>query len=117
MMFQLRSRNGPAYRHAARLWPDGRRTQADSDDIAMTAGPKRRVAGRLLPLEWRLEWPSEGLRLNVRTPLDDQWMDLDFPYWEGRVEAHDAGGKPVGKGYLEMTGYAANPNSQSPNSD
>jgi predicted secreted hydrolase len=31
-------------------------------------------------------------------------MDLSVVYWEGAVDVLD-GGKPVGRGYLEMTGY------------
>jgi len=40
--------------------------------------------------------------------LDDQELDargsVGIVYWEGAVRAL-AGGKPVGRGYLELTGY------------
>jgi predicted secreted hydrolase len=105
MAFQLRSLAGAPYRHAVRLWPDGRRRQAAGDEFTLQAAPGRLVAGRRLPLDWRLDWPAEDLALQVRAPLDDQWMKLDFPYWEGRVEVLDDDDRPAGKGYLEMTGY------------
>lgn len=106
MAFQLRSRHGEPYRHVVRLWPDGARSRAAPDDFRLEVLARRRVAGRSLPLDWRLHWPSEGLDLYVNAALDEQWMDLDFPYWEGRVEVRDAARKLIGKGYLEMTGYS-----------
>ena len=49
-------------------------------------------------------------RFAVRALLDDQELDsrgsTGAVYWEGLSELLDAGGKPVGRGYLEMTGYA-----------
>lgn len=105
MAFQLRSLIGEPYRHAVRLWPDGRRSRASSNDLRLQAVAERQVAGRSLPLEWRLEWPSEALDLRVNAALDEQWMNLDFPYWEGRVNVLNPAGKATGKGYLEMTGY------------
>ncbi|HWH83306.1 MAG TPA: lipocalin family protein, partial [Burkholderiaceae bacterium] len=43
--------------------------------------------------------------------LDDQELDsrasTDAIYWEGLSDLLDAGGRRIGSGYLEMTGYAA----------
>ncbi len=105
MAFQLRSQRGDPYRHAVRLWPDGRRVQASVNDFRLQVRAERSVAGRSLPLEWELEWRSQDLDLQINAALDEQWMDLDFPYWEGRVEVRDAATQLIGKGYLEMTGY------------
>jgi len=47
----------------------------------------------------------------VRALLDDQELDsrgsTGGVYWEGVSELLDAQGRRVGRGYLEMTGYAA----------
>ena len=47
----------------------------------------------------------------VRALLHDQELDSRAStgaiYWEGLSELLDAGGRRVGLGYLEMTGYAA----------
>jgi predicted secreted hydrolase len=49
-------------------------------------------------------------RWTVRARLDDQELDSRAStgaiYWEGLSELLDAGGRSVGSGYLEMTGYA-----------
>jgi len=105
MAFQLRSPAGDPYRHAVRLWPDGRRVTAAPAELQLSVLGRERVAGRDLPLDWSLVWAEQGLDLRVRSGLRDQWMDLDFPYYEGRIEALDRSGERVGVGYLEMTGY------------
>ena len=47
----------------------------------------------------------------LRHLLDDQVNDARGSsgaiYWEGAVRAFDASGQPIGKGYLELTGYGA----------
>ncbi|MBB4952309.1 putative secreted hydrolase [Agrobacterium vitis] len=60
------------------------------------------VAGRDVPVEWRLELPEKGLNI-VTHPLNAQsWMAVAFPYWEGPI---NFSGSHSGAGYLEMTGY------------
>ncbi|RYF74166.1 MAG: carotenoid 1,2-hydratase, partial [Comamonadaceae bacterium] len=60
------------------------------------------------PVEWSVRTPAG--RFTVRSLLDDQELDsrgsTGAIYWEGLSDLLDAGGKPVGRGYLEMTGYA-----------
>ena len=47
----------------------------------------------------------------VRAVIDNQELDsrqsTGAIYWEGLSELIDSKGKRVGRGYLEMTGYAA----------
>lgn len=66
-------------------------------------------SGARYPLEWELACPAG--RFRIRPLLDDQEVDSRAStgafYWEGMSELLDEGGKPVGKGYLELTGYAA----------
>jgi predicted secreted hydrolase len=61
------------------------------------------------PVEWRIATPVGGF--GVRALLDDQELDSRTStgaiYWEGLSQLIDAAGAPVGRGYLEMTGYAA----------
>jgi predicted secreted hydrolase len=109
MAFQLRGEGGDAYRHGVLLRPDGGRVVAESEDIQLTVRRRGQVAGRELPLGWRLAWPEADIELDVDAGLDDQWMSVDFPYWEGRVTVSGAGGDRAGVGYLEMTGYAPVP--------
>ena len=61
------------------------------------------------PVHWRIDAPPG--RFEVAALLDDQELDsrtsTGAVYWEGLSALLDAGGRRVGSGYLEMTGYAA----------
>ena len=61
------------------------------------------------PVEWRVETPAGTFA--VKALLDNQELDsrgsTGAIYWEGLSDLHDAGGQRVGRGYLELTGYAA----------
>ncbi|MFL9668079.1 lipocalin-like domain-containing protein [Variovorax sp. AB1(2024)] len=61
------------------------------------------------PTQWRVQTPAGGFE--VRALLDDQELDsrgsTGGVYWEGLSDLLDAQGRRVGRGYLEMTGYAA----------
>ena len=70
------------------------------------ASPRTRAA---YPVQWRIDTPAG--RFTVRALLDDQELDsrgsTGAVYWEGLSELLDDHGRRVGRGYLEMTGYAA----------
>jgi predicted secreted hydrolase len=64
------------------------------------------------PSGWRVRVPDEGLDLLWTPLLADQELDTrpstGVIYWEGAVRLEDAaGGADVGRGYVELTGYAA----------
>lgn len=73
-------------------------------DGAFSATPLARhtVAGRSVPVEWRVQLPSKGLDVTVAALNRDAWMATSVPYWEGPVTV---AGSHKGRGYLEMTGY------------
>ena len=60
-------------------------------------------------VEWQVATPLGTF--GVRALLDDQELDSRSStgaiYWEGLSLLVDAAGRRVGRGYLEMTGYAA----------
>lgn len=60
------------------------------------------------PVEWLLRTPAENYVL--RALLDDQELDsrnsTGAIYWEGLCDLFDSQRLHVGRGYLEMTGYA-----------
>jgi predicted secreted hydrolase len=64
------------------------------------------------PIQWRLEIPQKGIRLDLSPVLSDQELitrkSTRVVYWEGAIRAAGLwSGHPVsGKGYLELTGYA-----------
>ena len=61
------------------------------------------------PIEWRVDTPAGAF--TVKALLDNQELDsrgsTGAIYWEGLSELLDASGQRVGRGYLELTGYAA----------
>ena len=61
------------------------------------------------PVEWLVRTPADFY--TVRAMLDNQELDSRAStgaiYWEGLCEMWDSNKKLVGRGYLEMTGYAA----------
>ena len=65
-------------------------------------------SGARYPVQWRVSTPAG--RFEVRALLDDQELDsrgsTGAIYWEGLCDLLDGTGKTVGRGYLEMTGYA-----------
>ena len=67
-----------------------------------TAAP-RTPAG--WPLEWSVRVGEE--RFVVRAAVRDQRMQTAVPYWEGLVDVYREGAAedPVGRGYMELTGY------------
>ena len=60
------------------------------------------------PVEWIVRTPADFY--TVRAVIDNQELDSRTStgaiYWEGLSELIDSNGKRVGRGYLEMTGYA-----------
>jgi predicted secreted hydrolase len=110
--FQLRRADGSA------LWSGGSWRAGDGDrsfpDGALQFTPLRRwrspLSGAQYPVEWRLQGPGiEGWRL--RAMFDAQEIDArassGLLYWEGAAALEDAQGRLLGRGYLELTGYAA----------
>lgn len=73
-------------------------------DGAFTAEPlaEHDVAGRSVPVDWRVRLPDRGVDVTVRAMNRDAWMATSVPYWEGPVTIS---GSHAGVGYLEMTGY------------
>ena len=100
MGFRLRGEGD--FTAATWIEPDGRTTAYP--DGAFTAEPlaSAEVAGRQVPVEWRVSLPERGVDVTVRALNPQSWMDLAVPYWEGPVTVE---GSHAGQGYLEMTGY------------
>ncbi|MEZ5643769.1 MAG: carotenoid 1,2-hydratase [Burkholderiaceae bacterium] len=80
------------------------------DQVHMQAGKRwtSALTQARYPVEWQLDTPAG--RFRVQPLLDKQELDsrqsTGTAYWEGLSDLLDAAGRPVGRGYLEMTGYA-----------
>ena len=111
--FRLRRADGTA------LWAGGS-WRAGSQATAKAFGASEVVftplrfwtspqSGARYPVQWRVQTPAGTFE--VRSLLDSQELDSSAStgaiYWEGLSELREAdSGKVVGRGYLEMTGYA-----------
>jgi predicted secreted hydrolase len=109
--FRLRRADGSA------SWAGGSHRPAGGPTVVFGAADVRFTPGRRwsspataasYPVEWQIDTPAGTWR--VRARLDAQELDsrasTGTAYWEGLSELLDAQGRPVGRGYLEMTGYA-----------
>jgi len=79
-------------------------------EVAFTAGKTWRspASKAVYPTQWTIDTPAG--RFMVEAMLDDQELDSRAStgaiYWEGLSRLLGADGRELGRGYLEMTGYA-----------
>lgn len=100
---------GFALRGADGVFVSGTWINQDATSEPLTSGGLRldpleyaSVAGREIPVRWRVRVPDKGLDVEVAGLNPQAWMDTSFAYWEGPVRIS---GSHTGAGYLEMTGY------------
>ena len=109
MAFRIRGRDGGTF------WTGGSLRAADGRVRALRPGEVRFVpvrhwrsprSGAAYPVALRVE--AGPLALDLEPLIDDQELDSRAStgaiYWEGAVRARH-GGKALGRGYLELTGY------------
>jgi predicted secreted hydrolase len=109
--YQLRDASGKA------LW-DGGSFRTGSKLFTFTRGevlfkPMRAwrspVSQASYPVEWIVRTPADYY--TVKAVIDNQELDSRTStgaiYWEGLCEVWDSNQQLVGRGYLEMTGYAS----------
>jgi predicted secreted hydrolase len=82
---------------------DGTPTPLPDGALRLTPLTLHRVAGRDVPVRWRVEVPGAGIDVITEAVNPNAWMPLSVPYWEGPVRVT---GSHTGRGYLEMTGYS-----------
>lgn len=113
-LFQLRRKDG------SRDWAGGslrtpgqpdRSFTPDEVDMQPTRHWTSPATGARYPVEWRLKSPAGEMLLS--TYFDAQEIDArhssGLVYWEGAAQLFDAEKRPLGAGYLELTGYAGRP--------
>ena len=109
--FQLRDANARSF------WGGGSLRAPDGRFFAFTPNaakfsPQRTWKSPLsqatYPVEWILRMPTEFY--TVKAVINNQELDSRAStgaiYWEGLSDLFDGGGRHIGRGYLEMTGYA-----------
>lgn len=111
--FRLRRADGTAL-WAGGSWRTGSQAAAQAFGASEVEFTPQRFwtsphSGARYPVQWRVQTPAGTFE--VRSLLDNQELDSSAStgaiYWEGLSELREAAsGKVVGRGYLEMTGYA-----------
>ena len=109
MAYRIRDRNNGAF------WAGGVRRDAQGRDRSFTPDevrfePQRTWrsprTGYAYPVAFRVR--AGGVDYAIEPMMDDQELDSSLStgvvYWEGAVRVL-VGGRPVGRGYLELTGY------------
>ncbi len=109
MAFRIRDRQGRPYWSGATLRePAGQVRSFGPDAISFT--PRRSWRSARSNVSYPVSWTVRvGTReFELEPLLDDQENDTRVTsgalYWEGAVRAQEQG-RPVGRGYLELTGY------------
>jgi predicted secreted hydrolase len=110
--FRLRRKDGSA------LWDGGSFRGPRGELHVASPGetefrPQRRwtspLSGATYPVEWMVRTAADIY--TVRAVIDNQELDSRAStgsiYWEGLSDLIDSQGRRVGRGYLEMTGYAS----------
>ena len=109
VLFQLRQQSvnnrDNNYRYGSLIAADGHTTALNPDLIRLSVLEQAVLAGRRLPVRWRLELPQIGRLFELEALHPEQWMDVDFPYWEGAIVVSGKGPENRGRGYMELTGY------------
>ena len=112
VLFQLRQQAEKNqvnnYLHGSLIEADGSKTALDPEQIQLKVLKETVVMGRTLPMQWQIDLAQIDRQIKIEALHPDQWMDVDFPYWEGVIIA--SGNKPGsrGRGYMELTGYPLN---------
>ncbi|MES2973562.1 MAG: carotenoid 1,2-hydratase [Pseudomonadota bacterium] len=109
--FRLRDRAG------ATLWDGGSYRHPKASTYVFSRGEvifqpvrswKSPLSNASYPVEWGVRTPADIY--TVKALIDNQELDsrgsTGAIYWEGLSDLIDSNGKRVGRGYLEMTGYA-----------
>ena len=109
--FQLRDANGLAYWGGGSLRAaNGRFSRFTPHGVKFSRQRtwKSPLSQATYPVEWRVQTPADFY--TVKAVIDNQELDSRAStgaiYWEGLSDLFSSSGKPVGRGYLEMTGYA-----------
>ncbi len=109
MAFRVRdAHGGTRFAGGTRRWPDGRVEAIEPQAVTFEPGRRWRSPRTAIdyPVQWRIR--AGGTALELVSLMDDQESDSRLSsgavYWEGAVTAQQ-GGRVVGHGYLELTGY------------
>jgi predicted secreted hydrolase len=113
MLYDLRRRDGARdFARGTLIDASGGATYLAAHDWSATVTARWRspTTGADYPARWRVTVPRAGLTLEIEPLLAAQEnvsrLVPGLAYWEGAVVVRDASGNVLGRGYVELTGYA-----------
>jgi predicted secreted hydrolase len=105
MYYQLRDLQGNADGNSQGSWIDekGGKTPINEQDMQLNVLKEwRNDDGQVYPVHWQMDYGDQSWI--IQAAVEDQFMDLAVPYWEGSVKIYDTTSMNLlGRGYLEMT--------------
>lgn len=115
MLYLVRRKDGTAdYRNGTLVTRDGKPhyLEASKWSVYVTDTWTSPATKTMYPMRWFVELPVEGLCLDLVPEFPDQEncsrIEQSPSYWEGAVRVLGPGGKPAGRGYVELIGYGEN---------
>lgn len=111
MFYNLRRVDGSRDAHSAGTWipADGAPVHLGADEVAITVRDTwESPRGGRYPSSWSLEIAPLDLAVDVEPVMRAQELATTVRYWEGAVDVvgERAGADVLGRGYVELTGYA-----------
>lgn len=112
MFYKLRRNDGSQDSRSAGSWiaVDGQTMPLSSNDVAIEVRDRwHSPQGGEYPIDWYMRVMPLALQLHVSPVIAAQEFGTGIRYWEGAVDvAGRRNGAPItGRGYVELTGYAA----------
>ncbi|MEM7053824.1 MAG: lipocalin-like domain-containing protein [Pseudomonadota bacterium] len=111
MLYRLRQADGEAspFSAGALVEADGSYRILGAEDFELVPARWWRDGQSVeWPLQWQLTVTEPALQFEVRAVFDDQRWNRSVQYWEGMVDVLEQGAV-IGRGYLELSGYADAP--------
>ena len=112
MLYHLRDRSGAVdFARGTRVDREGRVHYLDPEtwSVQTLSHWTSSDTGGRYPSAWRVSLPEEGLELELVPEFQNQEnRSRRLPklfYWEGAVRVRNSRGEPLGRGYVELTGY------------
>jgi predicted secreted hydrolase len=114
MLYRMRGADGSPTRFSSGtlVGKDGTSISLGPSDFGIeeTARWKSARSGATYPARWVLHVPRAGLAAEVVPLVKDQELVTEkstgVTYWEGACDVRSPGGGPLGRAYVELTGYA-----------
>jgi len=109
MLARLRNKDGSdsEWSYGLLVEPNGESTYLTDEDYEATVDRRWTDSkGDRWPLDWQVSVPAANLNIHTRAVFDDQHWRQSVDYWEGMIDVLDqVSGEPIGRGYLELSGY------------